>query len=75
MNGETDERYEGEETGVWQEKRKFTFGRCLSRLALWLGFAIIVLLAVPAGIVIALISGIRSFVDWVICRLERKGSA
>lgn len=75
MNGEVDERYEGEEARIWQEKRKFTFGRCLSRLALWLGFVIIVLLAVPAGIVIALISGIRSLVDWFVCRLERKGNA
>lgn len=45
----------------------------LSRLVTGLGLAAVGLLAIPAGILFLLISGIWSATDWIAARLDQRG--
>ena len=61
--------WEKEESATSQKGA--TAGRWLSRLVLCLGMLIIAVLAIPAGLMLLLISGIRAVADWLVSHLEK----
>ena len=53
-----------------KKEKELLFG-ILSRIVTWLGILLVALLALPAGLLIAMICGVWTAIDWIMEQLER----